>query len=562
MDGISSLVVPSFGGPSGTGGTTLSGADWGTQDAAGYWSGWGSPLSAEETANIAAKTAADRQAIADFEAAMRAQAGPQEINTSGSFGPGHGSPSTQSTQQDTSGLKSLAPLLLMGAAFGGSPTVVQSTPAPVVGAAQFSDRRKPRGYAEGGQVDYADLAKRLQEAGVGGGGFTENGYVYTPVWQMSSGGENDYTGLQNLSHFMGTKEGSTYGDTYDIYDTAGNKTGTGVWEAPDIWDKLGPTLAMSLIGYAGLQGLMGAGNVAGGPDFSSGFTDGGTAGGALDTAYATGSAGTPSTTLTSGAVLPNGTGGVGGAGLESLSSNYVNPKALLDGTNSFGANSAPNALDISSLEAATTASGADAAVTGIAQNLGYTTPAAFGGSPTVPGGTAPSITDKIASAGSGFLDKILSDPFKAAGLLALLAGAKDIGGGSGGGQYAGYSGGIPNLTASRTRIARDPNRRPGSAPQRAFTDVEYKASGGIVGLLKGGGTGMSDDIPATIEGNQPARLARDEYVVAADVVSALGDGSSEAGAEILDQMMQRVRHAAHGKTDQQRRVNPKQVLPA
>jgi hypothetical protein len=41
---------------------------------------------------------------------------------------------------------------------------------------------------------------------------------------------------------------------------------------------------------------------------------------------------------------------------------------------------------------------------------------------------------------------------------------------------------------------------------------------------------MSDSIPATIEGKQPARLADGEFVVPADVVSHLGNGSSKAGA--------------------------------
>ena len=52
-------------------------------------------------------------------------------------------------------------------------------------------------------------------------------------------------------------------------------------------------------------------------------------------------------------------------------------------------------------------------------------------------------------------------------------------------------------------------------------------------LLKGPGDGVSDDIPATIGGKQPARLADGEFVVPARIVSELGNGSTEAGARKL-----------------------------
>jgi hypothetical protein len=59
-------------------------------------------------------------------------------------------------------------------------------------------------------------------------------------------------------------------------------------------------------------------------------------------------------------------------------------------------------------------------------------------------------------------------------------------------------------------------------------------------LLKGPGTGVSDDIPATIEGKQPARLAANEFVVPARIVSEIGNGSTDAGAKALYAMMDRV----------------------
>jgi hypothetical protein len=81
-------------------------------------------------------------------------------------------------------------------------------------------------------------------------------------------------------------------------------------------------------------------------------------------------------------------------------------------------------------------------------------------------------------------------------------------------------------------------------------------------MLKGPGDGMSDSIPATIAGKQPARLANDEFVVSADVVSHLGNGSSDAGAKQLYKMMDRVRAARTGKKSQAKQINPDKYMPA
>ena len=70
------------------------------------------------------------------------------------------------------------------------------------------------------------------------------------------------------------------------------------------------------------------------------------------------------------------------------------------------------------------------------------------------------------------------------------------------------------------------------------------------GMVKGKGDGMSDEIPFSIEGEQPALLSRDEYVLPADVVSALGNGSSNAGAETLDKFMTAVRKKSMGRERQ------------
>jgi len=81
-------------------------------------------------------------------------------------------------------------------------------------------------------------------------------------------------------------------------------------------------------------------------------------------------------------------------------------------------------------------------------------------------------------------------------------------------------------------------------------------------MLKGPGDGMSDSIPATIAGKQPARLANEEFVVPADVVSHLGNGSSDAGAKQLYKMMERVRKARTGNKKQGKQINPNKYMPA
>lgn len=81
-------------------------------------------------------------------------------------------------------------------------------------------------------------------------------------------------------------------------------------------------------------------------------------------------------------------------------------------------------------------------------------------------------------------------------------------------------------------------------------------------MLKGPGDGMSDSIPATINGRQPARLANEEFVIPADVVAHLGNGSSDAGAKQLYKMMDRVRQARTGKKKQAPAIKAPRYMPA
>ena len=81
-------------------------------------------------------------------------------------------------------------------------------------------------------------------------------------------------------------------------------------------------------------------------------------------------------------------------------------------------------------------------------------------------------------------------------------------------------------------------------------------------FLQGAGDGMSDSIKARIGGVQEARLADGEFVVPADVVSHLGNGSSKAGAKKLYAMMDKIRKARTGRTRQAPEVNARRYMPA
>jgi hypothetical protein len=94
---------------------------------------------------------------------------------------------------------------------------------------------------------------------------------------------------------------------------------------------------------------------------------------------------------------------------------------------------------------------------------------------------------------------------------------------------------------------------------RALRKQEGMAKGGY---LNGQGDGMSDSIPATIEGKQPARLADGEFVVPADVVSHIGNGSSKAGSQRLYSMLDKVRKARTGTKKQGKQINPNKYMPA
>jgi hypothetical protein len=132
---------------------------------------------------------------------------------------------------------------------------------------------------------------------------------------------------------------------------------------------------------------------------------------------------------------------------------------------------------------------------------------------------------------------------------------------------------LPNLAGSiggrspddgpSNSFAQSQSINPTSSNGFSMDNMARMAAGGMAPrFLSGGGDGMSDSIPAKINGNQEARLADGEFVVPADVVSHLGNGSSKAGANQLYSMMDKVRSARTGRKSQGKQINPRKYLPA
>tara|TARA_R100001377_G_scaffold21652_1_gene11481 strand:- start:10809 stop:12695 length:1887 start_codon:yes stop_codon:yes gene_type:complete len=116
-------------------------------------------------------------------------------------------------------------------------------------------------------------------------------------------------------------------------------------------------------------------------------------------------------------------------------------------------------------------------------------------------------------------------------------------------------------------ISSGPNQPPTTPPPVGMAPPpQAMAMGGIAsvknGYYLGGKTdGMADEIPATIDGTQEARLSDGEFVIPADVVSHLGNGNSDAGANQLHGMMDNVRKERTGNSEQGKQIDPNKFMP-
>jgi hypothetical protein len=84
------------------------------------------------------------------------------------------------------------------------------------------------------------------------------------------------------------------------------------------------------------------------------------------------------------------------------------------------------------------------------------------------------------------------------------------------------------------------------------------------GLIAGvGNGGMDDDLLGSIGNKEKIAVSQDEFIIPADVVSGLGDGSSNAGSKELYAMMDRIRQKRTGTTKQPTMLaNAGGLLPA
>jgi len=247
----------------------------------------------------------------------------------------------------------------------------------------------------------------------------------------------------------------------------------------------------------------------------------------------------------------------------------------------------------------------------------------FGGTLPITGGTTDTsglsgLLKKLFSDSKGNLD-VLKLGALGGGLAGLLGGNKSSS------TPTGYQGGIPKYTAVRNMVtAPTPGRRPGAGGTRYGGDVSFvpksSAASGLASLvggtapaastpavqqlaqdlqsvntaprainapenvmrtmdpsqyetnyavggmakgryLQGSTDGMADKIPAQIGKDQPAALSHGEFVVPADVVSHLGNGNSDAGAQKLYDMMDRIRQARTGTKKQGKEINPDKFMP-
>lgn len=119
---------------------------------------------------------------------------------------------------------------------------------------------------------------------------------------------------------------------------------------------------------------------------------------------------------------------------------------------------------------------------------------------------------------------------------------------------------------ARVKAVQDALRTESQLDNLAMMKMRQAREGGMVyggysGMVPGEGHGMQDNVYMPIvdrkEGEQVATLAvsPDEYIVDAATVAALGNGSSDAGAKVLDETIKDIRQEAFGTTKQPNQIN-------
>jgi hypothetical protein len=330
---------------------------------------------------------------------------------------------------------------------------------------------------------------------------------------------------------------------------------------------IGTAVATKDLGKGVLAGL----GAFGGADVGAGLGAAGTAGTAGSvippTAPMAGSAGA---TLPSGAAVAPTTG-IGTVG---------QPVDLSLGTSGFGGTTLPSGSMVS--PASTTPSlsipGGFSPPPGVENLATPIAPSTTVGAPSFASQTLPKISQSgFPEMGRG-IEALGTEPGRAAFMKSVGGGgglATDIGFGALSSDALMDSKGARGASSSLIRpydfdpatrrfTARNPYKAPGP---------EYKfQAGGLASqvrtgyrdgnMVRGQGDGMSDEITATIEGEQDVLLSNGEYVIPADVVAMLGNGSSESGEEAITNMIKRLRMKKYGRDKQPPELNEEEMLPA
>ena len=443
--------------------------------------------------------------------------------------------------------------------------------------------------ASGGRVGLRSVAKELQDMGRGGDTILAHINPQEAALLKRMGGSGTINPATGLPEYWGIKLGpvrigSDYGGISvgrtsigDVLDKSG---------VADLISKLGPVAPMAAAYFGGplAAGIVGGIGKEGKFNFQRALMSGALAYGAQNLAQGLSEAGTAGTAASSGAATAPIELGV--PGTEALAGEIAQT-----GLRTPGVFDQLMAGDFSG--AASTAG----------QNVGQGISSAYNtmvdpSTYTDMGSKFSEFGDKAANVGRGAYNLSTGAPgaaeaFKASGAtltntaLPMYAGAtgvmaldeaqkmQDEADLANAKSQEEYNAIMARIEASRQRgiaaMQRNPYMFAYGGPVDDEPGTDDLAMGGIAGLAKGGmpprflsggGDGMSDDIPAVIGNKQPARLADGEFVIPADVVSHLGNGSSKAGAKQLYSMMDKVRTARTGNKKQGKQITPAKYMPA
>ena len=100
----------------------------------------------------------------------------------------------------------------------------------------------------------------------------------------------------------------------------------------------------------------------------------------------------------------------------------------------------------------------------------------------------------------------------------------------------------------------------GNGSSQAGLQALRNNMGPEVQMIRGDGDGMSDSIPANIAGTQPALISDGEAYVPPGVVQAMGGGDMSKGAKNLYAVMDEARKQAYGRTKQANQIDPNKVM--